>query len=115
MHAAFHHELAAGQMVPKKPAGDVRAVHVRVPLFSRVIILLLAIPYVIILYHPNSNMMMVMMMNCRILLWAPFLNFRKFPRDPSMKYPWSVPEDPSKIKNAYLKYPFAQPEDYDVD
>ncbi|EXB90881.1 NAD(P)H-quinone oxidoreductase subunit L [Morus notabilis] len=47
-----------------------------------------------------------------VLLWAPFLNFRKFPRDPSMKYPWSKPEDPSKIKNAYLKYPFAEPEDY---
>ncbi|CAA6659408.1 unnamed protein product [Spirodela intermedia] len=26
-----------------------------------------------------------------LLLWAPFLNFRKFPRDPSMKYPWSTP------------------------
>ncbi|CAK9311327.1 unnamed protein product [Citrullus colocynthis] len=48
-----------------------------------------------------------------ILLWAPFLNFRKFPRDPSMKYPWSTPEEPSQIKNAYLKYPFAKPEDYD--
>ncbi|GMN38511.1 hypothetical protein TIFTF001_007745 [Ficus carica] len=47
-----------------------------------------------------------------VLLWAPFLNFRKFPRDPSMKYPWSRPEDPSKIKNAYFKYPFAKPEDY---
>ncbi|KAL4637842.1 hypothetical protein ACB098_03G077700 [Castanea mollissima] len=50
-----------------------------------------------------------------ILLWAPFLNFRKFPRDPSMKYPWSTPQDPSKIKNDYLKYPFAKPEDYTVD
>ncbi|XP_061338481.1 NAD(P)H-quinone oxidoreductase subunit L, chloroplastic [Gastrolobium bilobum] len=48
-----------------------------------------------------------------IILWAPFLNFRKFPRDPSMKYPWSIPEDPSKIRNAYSKYPFAKPEDYD--
>ncbi|GMY18260.1 NAD(P)H-quinone oxidoreductase subunit L, chloroplastic [Fagus crenata] len=47
-----------------------------------------------------------------ILLWAPFLNFRKFPRDPNMKYPWSTPQDPSKIKNDYLKYPFAEPEDY---
>ncbi|KAF5442751.1 hypothetical protein F2P56_035375 [Juglans regia] len=47
-----------------------------------------------------------------VLLWAPFLNFRKFPRDPSMKYPWSKPQDPSKIKNDYLKYPFAEPEDY---
>uniref|UniRef100_A0A0D3CZN7 Uncharacterized protein n=1 Tax=Brassica oleracea var. oleracea TaxID=109376 RepID=A0A0D3CZN7_BRAOL len=50
---------------------------------------------------------------CRLLLWAPFLNFRKFPRDPSMKYPWDKPKDPSTIKNGYLKYPFAKPEDYD--
>nr|AEJ33930.1 NADH dehydrogenase subunit NdhL [Wolffia australiana] len=28
-----------------------------------------------------------------LLLWAPFPNFRKFPRDPSMKYPWSTPSD----------------------
>ncbi|XP_010066601.2 NAD(P)H-quinone oxidoreductase subunit L, chloroplastic [Eucalyptus grandis] len=48
-----------------------------------------------------------------VLLWAPFLNFRKFPRDPSLKYPWSTPEDPSLVKNSYLKYPFAQPEDYE--
>lgn len=48
-----------------------------------------------------------------ILLWAPFLNFRKFPRDPSLQYPWSKPEDPSKIKNDYLRYPWATPEDYD--
>ncbi|KAK6931608.1 NAD(P)H-quinone oxidoreductase subunit L [Dillenia turbinata] len=48
-----------------------------------------------------------------VLLWAPFLNFRKFPRDPSLKYPWSKPEDPSKVKNAYLKYPWASPEDYE--
>ncbi|XP_027341771.1 NAD(P)H-quinone oxidoreductase subunit L, chloroplastic [Abrus precatorius] len=48
-----------------------------------------------------------------VLLWAPFLNYRKFPRDPSLKYPWSTPEDPSKIRNAYSKYPFAEPEDYD--
>uniref|UniRef100_A0A0F7GZS5 NADH dehydrogenase-like complex L n=1 Tax=Pelargonium citronellum TaxID=73188 RepID=A0A0F7GZS5_9ROSI len=50
-----------------------------------------------------------------ILIWAPFVNVRKFPRDPSMKYPWSVPKDTSKIKIGYLKYPFAQPEDYKVD
>uniref|UniRef100_A0A0F7CYX6 NADH dehydrogenase-like complex L n=1 Tax=California macrophylla TaxID=337344 RepID=A0A0F7CYX6_9ROSI len=50
-----------------------------------------------------------------LLIWAPFLNFRKLPRDPSMKYPWSVPKDPSKIKSGYLKYPFAKPEDYTVD
>ncbi|EEF34601.1 conserved hypothetical protein [Ricinus communis] len=48
-----------------------------------------------------------------ILLWAPFLNFRKFPRDPSMKYPWSTPENPSQIKNDYAKFPYATPEDYD--
>uniref|UniRef100_A0A0F7CYY1 NADH dehydrogenase-like complex L n=1 Tax=Pelargonium myrrhifolium TaxID=253081 RepID=A0A0F7CYY1_9ROSI len=50
-----------------------------------------------------------------ILIWAPFVNVRRFPRDPSMKFPWSVPKDPSKIKIGYLKYPFAQPEDYEVD
>ncbi|CAI8617276.1 unnamed protein product [Vicia faba] len=48
-----------------------------------------------------------------LLLWVPFLNIRKFPRDPDMKYPWSIPEDPSKVRNAYYKYPFADPEDYD--
>lgn len=48
-----------------------------------------------------------------VLLWAPFLNFRKFPRDPSLKHPWDTPKDPSQVKNAYLKYPFAKPEDYD--
>ncbi|KAF3432156.1 hypothetical protein FNV43_RR26895 [Rhamnella rubrinervis] len=47
-----------------------------------------------------------------VLLWAPFLNFRKFPRDETMKYPWSKPEDPSKVKNGFLKFPFAKPEDY---
>ncbi|XP_076953502.1 NAD(P)H-quinone oxidoreductase subunit L, chloroplastic-like [Bidens hawaiensis] len=49
-----------------------------------------------------------------VLLWAPFLNFRKFPRDPDMKYPWSVPEDPSKIRNSYLKFPWATIDDYEV-
>ncbi|XP_044493867.1 NAD(P)H-quinone oxidoreductase subunit L, chloroplastic [Mangifera indica] len=49
-----------------------------------------------------------------LLLWAPFLNFRRLPRDPSMKYPWSTPEDPSKVKNYYLKFPWAEPEDYDL-
>ncbi|XP_062110151.1 NAD(P)H-quinone oxidoreductase subunit L, chloroplastic isoform X2 [Humulus lupulus] len=47
-----------------------------------------------------------------LILWAPFLNFRKFPRDPSMKYPWSKPSDPSKIRSQYYKYPYAEPEDY---
>ncbi|KAK4357703.1 hypothetical protein RND71_023313 [Anisodus tanguticus] len=49
-----------------------------------------------------------------VLLWAPFLNFRKFPRDPSMKYPWSRPENPSQVKNIYRKYPWATEEDYEV-
>ncbi|KAF5750149.1 Inorganic carbon transport protein-related putative isoform 1 [Tripterygium wilfordii] len=48
-----------------------------------------------------------------VMLWAPFLNFRKFPRDPSLKYPWSTPQDPSKVENTFYKYPFAEPEDYD--
>ncbi|XP_009351507.1 NAD(P)H-quinone oxidoreductase subunit L, chloroplastic isoform X1 [Pyrus x bretschneideri] len=47
-----------------------------------------------------------------VILWAPFLNFRKFPRDPSMKYPWSKPDDPDQIKAGFLKYPFAEPEEY---
>ncbi|KAG5532150.1 hypothetical protein RHGRI_026687 [Rhododendron griersonianum] len=59
--------------------------------------------------------MLVFMFFPGLLLWAPFLNFRKFPRDPSMKYPWSTPEDPSKIPNSYFKYPWASPEDYDID
>ncbi|KAJ0038164.1 hypothetical protein Pint_22336 [Pistacia integerrima] len=48
-----------------------------------------------------------------LLIWAPFLNFRRLPRDPSMKYPWSTPEDPSQVKNYYSKFPFAEPEDYE--
>uniref|UniRef100_A0A1D1XG31 NAD(P)H-quinone oxidoreductase subunit L n=1 Tax=Anthurium amnicola TaxID=1678845 RepID=A0A1D1XG31_9ARAE len=28
-----------------------------------------------------------------LLLWAPFLNFRRMPRDPTMKYPWDKPKD----------------------
>lgn len=52
-------------------------------------------------------------MGCRILLWAPFVNVRKFPRDPSLKYPWSVPENPSLIKGGFKKFPWATPEDYD--
>ncbi|PRQ41129.1 putative NADH:ubiquinone reductase (H(+)-translocating) [Rosa chinensis] len=47
-----------------------------------------------------------------VLLWAPFLNFRKFPRDPNMKYPWSKPDDPDLVKAGFLKYPFAEPEEY---
>ncbi|KAK9091574.1 hypothetical protein Sjap_024751 [Stephania japonica] len=27
-----------------------------------------------------------------LLLWAPFVNFRRLPRDPNMKYPWSTPQ-----------------------
>ncbi|XP_056689445.1 NAD(P)H-quinone oxidoreductase subunit L, chloroplastic isoform X2 [Spinacia oleracea] len=48
-----------------------------------------------------------------ILVWAPFLNFRKFPRDPTMKYPWSKPENPSEVKGGFLKYPWATIEDYE--
>ncbi|KAJ1289638.1 hypothetical protein BS78_02G180000 [Paspalum vaginatum] len=28
-----------------------------------------------------------------LMFWAPFINFRKFPRDPTMKYPWSKPKE----------------------
>ncbi|VAI18090.1 unnamed protein product [Triticum turgidum subsp. durum] len=28
-----------------------------------------------------------------LMLWAPFVNFRKFPRDKTMKYPWSKPKE----------------------
>ncbi|CAN6182256.1 unnamed protein product [Urochloa humidicola] len=28
-----------------------------------------------------------------LMFWAPFVNFRKFPRDPTMKYPWSKPKE----------------------
>ncbi|WVZ64930.1 hypothetical protein U9M48_014373 [Paspalum notatum var. saurae] len=28
-----------------------------------------------------------------LMVWAPFVNFRKFPRDPTMKYPWSKPKE----------------------
>ncbi|XP_075504128.1 NAD(P)H-quinone oxidoreductase subunit L, chloroplastic isoform X2 [Primulina tabacum] len=57
--------------------------------------------------------MFVFIFYAGILLWAPFLNFRKFPRDPNMKYPWSTPENSSEIKGGFLKYPWAKPEDYD--
>ncbi|XP_011621199.1 NAD(P)H-quinone oxidoreductase subunit L, chloroplastic isoform X2 [Amborella trichopoda] len=30
-----------------------------------------------------------------LMLWAPFINFRRLPRDPTMEYPWSTPKDPS--------------------
>ncbi|XP_071686312.1 NAD(P)H-quinone oxidoreductase subunit L, chloroplastic [Rutidosis leptorrhynchoides] len=58
--------------------------------------------------------MFVFMFFPGVLLWAPFLNIRKFPRDPNMKYPWSVPEDPSKIRNSYRKFPWATIDDYEV-
>ncbi|KMS96442.1 hypothetical protein BVRB_9g224960 [Beta vulgaris subsp. vulgaris] len=48
-----------------------------------------------------------------VLLWAPFLNFRKFPRDPSLKYPWSKPENPSQVKGGFRKYPWATIDDYE--
>uniref|UniRef100_A0A0F7GYG1 NADH dehydrogenase-like complex L n=1 Tax=Pelargonium australe TaxID=59866 RepID=A0A0F7GYG1_9ROSI len=66
-------------------------------------------------YEMYLQFMFVFLFFPAILIWAPFVNVRKFPRDPSMKYPWSVPKDTSKIKIGYLKYPFAQPEDYEVD
>ncbi|CAL5081409.1 unnamed protein product [Urochloa decumbens] len=28
-----------------------------------------------------------------LMFWAPFVNFGKFPRDPTMKYPWSKPKE----------------------
>ncbi|KAG2643373.1 NAD(P)H-quinone oxidoreductase subunit L, chloroplastic-like [Panicum virgatum] len=28
-----------------------------------------------------------------LMFWAPFVNYRKFPRDPTMKYPWSTPKE----------------------
>ncbi|XP_010552699.1 PREDICTED: NAD(P)H-quinone oxidoreductase subunit L, chloroplastic isoform X2 [Tarenaya hassleriana] len=56
--------------------------------------------------------MFVFMFFPGLLVWAPFLNFRKFPRDPSLKYPWERPKDPSKVKSFFLKYPFADPDDY---
>ncbi|ONM21785.1 NAD(P)H-quinone oxidoreductase subunit L, chloroplastic [Zea mays] len=28
-----------------------------------------------------------------MMFWAPFVNFRKFPRDPTMRYPWSKPKE----------------------
>lgn len=58
--------------------------------------------------------MFVFMFFPGLMLWAPFLNFRKFPRDPDMKNPWDKPKDPSKIKNDYYRYPWAGPEDYPV-
>ncbi|KAL1807679.1 hypothetical protein ACET3Z_024669 [Daucus carota] len=64
-------------------------------------------------YEMYLQFMFVFLFFPGLLLWAPFLNFRKFPRDPDMKYPWSTPKDPSKIKNDYLKYPWATLEDYD--
>uniref|UniRef100_A0A0F7GYJ0 NADH dehydrogenase-like complex L n=1 Tax=Goodyera fumata TaxID=1390594 RepID=A0A0F7GYJ0_9ASPA len=34
-----------------------------------------------------------------LMLWAPFLNFRPLPRDPTMKYPWSTPKDVQLYKS----------------
>ncbi|KAI5677831.1 hypothetical protein M9H77_08781 [Catharanthus roseus] len=65
------------------------------------------------LFEMFIQFMFVFMFFPGLLLWAPFLNFRKFPRDPSIKYPWSTPENPSQIKGGFLKYPWATPEDYD--
>ncbi|KAK3016922.1 hypothetical protein RJ639_006911 [Escallonia herrerae] len=49
----------------------------------------------------------------RVLLWAPFVNFRKLSQDPSMKYPWAKPQDTSQLEATYLKYPWAKSEEYD--
>ncbi|KAA8532552.1 hypothetical protein F0562_032632 [Nyssa sinensis] len=57
--------------------------------------------------------MFVFMFFPGVLLWAPFLNFRKFPRDPSMENPWSTPQNPSQVRSGFLKYPWAKPEDYE--
>ncbi|XP_006469206.1 NAD(P)H-quinone oxidoreductase subunit L, chloroplastic isoform X1 [Citrus sinensis] len=65
------------------------------------------------LFEMYVQFMFVFMFFPGLLLWAPFLNFRKLPRDPSMKAPWDTPADPSKVKNAYLKFPWAQVEDYE--
>ncbi|KAL6001543.1 hypothetical protein ACLOJK_007281 [Asimina triloba] len=34
-----------------------------------------------------------------LLIWAPFLNFRRLPRDPNMKYPWSNPDQDPSLKD----------------
>jgi hypothetical protein len=114
--AAYHLELALEKNVQEKAFGDVFAIHVRLHFLSRVS----CIFYFKLVYCKfiSPRIMFIRHMElfspmCRILLWAPFLNFRKFPRDPSLQYPWSKPEDPSKIKNDYLRYPWATPEDYD--
>ncbi|KAK2991157.1 hypothetical protein RJ640_029732 [Escallonia rubra] len=65
------------------------------------------------LFEMYLQFMFVFMFFPGILLWAPFVNFRKFPRDPSMKYPWATPQDTSQLEATYLKYPWAKPEDYD--
>ncbi|XVF02867.1 hypothetical protein REPUB_Repub04eG0211700 [Reevesia pubescens] len=95
------------KMVEKKSVGDVFAVHVCLLVLSRVSldILFNLCSLQVLGRYPDIFII-------RLLLWAPFLNFRKFPRDPSLKYPWDTPKDPSKVKNAYLRYPFAKPEDY---
>ncbi|KAK6242329.1 hypothetical protein SCA6_007718 [Theobroma cacao] len=103
--AANHHELAQDKMVQEKPIGDVFAVHVCLLVLSGT-------------SKSGPSLMSgierrVILQSLKVLLWAPFLNFRKFPRDPSLKYPWDTPKDPSQVKYAYLKYPFAKPEDYD--
>ncbi|KAH0463815.1 hypothetical protein IEQ34_006601 [Dendrobium chrysotoxum] len=41
--------------------------------------------------------MFVFMFFPGLMLWAPFLNFRALPRDPTMKYPWSTPKDDTPL------------------
>lgn len=98
-------------MVQKEVLRDVFTVHVRLLVLPRVSISITT-PLLFASMLTLSGLYHVLLF-CSLLLWAPFLNFRKFPRDPSMKYPWDKPKDPSTIKNDYLKYPFAKPEDYD--
>eukprot|EP00262_Sarcandra_glabra_P020632 TRINITY_DN8338_c0_g2_i4.p1 TRINITY_DN8338_c0_g2~~TRINITY_DN8338_c0_g2_i4.p1 ORF type:complete len:170 (+),score=15.25 TRINITY_DN8338_c0_g2_i4:134-643(+) len=42
-----------------------------------------------------KRQLLEMYLQFMILLWAPFVNFRRLPRDPTMEYPWSTPQDPA--------------------
>lgn len=113
LFVAHHHELAEEEMVQEEFTWDVCAVHVCFPLLSGVSDVRCTTNGAFSLVV-NLSYIVVFGLCGRVLIWAPFLNFRKFPRDPAMKYPWSVPENPSEIKGGFLKYPWAQPEDYEV-
>ncbi|KMZ74005.1 hypothetical protein ZOSMA_137G00200 [Zostera marina] len=47
------------------------------------------------LFETYLQFMFVFLFFPGILLWAPFINFRRLPRDPTMKHPWSTPRDSS--------------------